>query len=58
MTYKIPKEVVDNLNEEEWETLFNALIYARDMNGVECDGDFDAVVLDNLIEKLFPKKTD
>lgn len=54
MAYEIPKEVVDNLNEEERETLFNALIFARDMNGVEYDGDFDAVILDNLIEILFP----
>lgn len=51
--YEISTEVVTNLSELERETLFNALIFARDMNGIEYDGDFDHEILDDLIDRLF-----
>jgi hypothetical protein len=54
MAYEISLETIKNLTEEERETLFSALIYARDINGSEYEGDFDATVLDLLINKLFP----
>lgn len=43
---------LDSVTEKMKDTLFNALIFARDMDGVEYNGDFDPDILDTLISKL------
>ena len=40
------------LGKKELDTLFNALVFARDMDGREENGDFDIEILDMLIEKF------
>ncbi|WP_270545636.1 hypothetical protein [Clostridium butyricum] len=53
---KNTKQIDDKLytfNAEKRDTLFNALIFARDLNGREYKGDFDSNILDDLIEDFY-----
>lgn len=46
------KKMTYELDKKELDTLFNALVFARDMDGREENGDFDIDILDMLIEKF------
>lgn len=52
MSYEVPIKKTVDLTDEEAETLFNALVFARDTNNSEYKGDFDPETLKALINKL------
>ena len=52
--YYIPDDIMRKLSEKDREVLFEALILARDLNGVVTEVNFSNAQLTELIRKLFP----
>lgn len=54
-SYNIPKDITNNLSDQEREVLFEALIFARNLNGVTSKGHFSNAQLTSIIQKMFPE---